>query len=190
MEDRRVQRSRDAIRTSFLALLKEKRLNKITVAEICRMANIGRGTFYLHYTDVYDLYGQIEDELCQGLYQLFESCYPTTTEENSRRLAEGLTLYVEENKDLFLLLVRSENNRSLQKLLATFYEKVILESQRLHPGADLAYESVEAIFAVSGIVGVLEQWLRGGMRYPRTAIADMLHAIMCKLNARPSAPCP
>lgn len=113
MNDRRTAKSKDAIRTCFLSLLKEKKLNKITVAEICRMADIGRGTFYLHYTDVYDLYGQIEDELCQGLYQLFESCYPTTDAENSRRLAEGLTLYVEENKDLFLLLVRSENNRSL-----------------------------------------------------------------------------
>ncbi len=187
MNDRRTAKSKDAIRACFLSLLKQKKLNKITVAEICRMADIGRGTFYLHYTDVYDLYGQIEDELCQGLYQLFESCYPTTDAENSRRLAEGLTLYVEENKDLFLLLVRSENNRSLQKLLAVFHEKVIMESRKLHPEANLEYEAVEAIFAVSGIVGVLEQWLRGGMRYPRAAIAGMLNAIMCKLNARPEA---
>lgn len=72
-------------------------------------------------------------------------------------------------------------------LLAVFYEKVIMESRKLHPEASLEYEAVEAIFAVSGIVGVLEQWLRGGMRYPRAAIAGMLHAIMCKLNARPEA---
>lgn len=45
MNDRRTTKSKDAIRTCFLSLLKEKKLNKITVAEICRMADIGRAPF-------------------------------------------------------------------------------------------------------------------------------------------------
>ena len=90
MEDRRIQKSKDAIQNSFFELLKEKSLNKITVAEICRMANVGRGTFYLHYMDVYDLYDKIESELYAGLYQLFEDAFPSTDTENSRKLSEGL----------------------------------------------------------------------------------------------------
>lgn len=171
MEDRRVQRSKEAIRECFLALLREKRLSKITVSEICRMANIGRGTFYLHYADVYDLYDSIEDELYQGLYQLFESCYPTTEAENSLRLAEGLTSYVEANKDIFLLLVGSENCRSLQKLLRVFHEKVVTETRRVDPDSNVDYEQIEAVFTVSGIVGVLEEWLKGGMIMPRGRVA-------------------
>ena len=183
MEDRRVQRSKEAIRECFLALLREKRLSKITVSEICRMANIGRGTFYLHYADVYDLYDSIEDELYQGLYQLFESCYPTTEADNSLRLAEGLTSYVEANKDIFLLLVGSENCRSLQKLLRVFHEKVVTETRRVDPDSNVDYEQIEAVFTVSGIVGVLEEWLKGGMIMPRGRVAAMLNRVMCKLNA-------
>lgn len=184
MEDRRVLKSKEAIRQCFLALLKDKKLKQVTVSEICRMANIGRGTFYLHYLDVYDLYDQIEAELYQGLYQLFESCYPTSDAENCRRLADGLTGYVAENKEIFLLLNQAVDGHSLQKLCAVFYEKAILENKTMNPSANPDYETVEAIFAVSGMVGVLERWLSGGMRISREWVAEMLNHILCKINAR------
>ncbi len=53
MEDRRNKKTEQLIKRVFLKLLKEKSLNKITVAEIARLADLGRGTFYLHYGDVY-----------------------------------------------------------------------------------------------------------------------------------------
>ena len=36
--------------------------DKITVTEICRRAEINRGTFYLHYMDVYDVLDDLIDE--------------------------------------------------------------------------------------------------------------------------------
>lgn len=183
MEDRRVQKSRDAIQSSFLALLGEKRLNKITVSEICRMANVGRGTFYLHYLDVYDLYDKIEGELYAGLYRLFEDAFPSTDRENSRKLSEALTGYVEQHKERFLLLTRVDNRHSLQRLQAVFNEKVQMENQRLNPLGNQQYETMEAIFVVSGMVGVLEQWLTDGMKIPRSEIAKNLDKILCKINA-------
>ena len=186
MEDRRIQKSKDAIQNSFFELLKEKSLNKITVAEICRMANVGRGTFYLHYMDVYDLYDKIEGELYAGLYQLFEDAFPSTDRENSRKLSEGLTSYIEQRKELFLLLIRADNSHSLQKLKAIFNEKVLLENRRLNPAGNLQYDTVEAIFVVSGMVGVLEQWLADGMKIPRAEIAAMLDRILCKVNIPPA----
>ena len=182
MIDRRVQKSEDAIQNSFFELLKEKNLNKITVAEICRRANIGRGTFYLHYIDVYDLYDKIESELYAGLLHLFEDAFPTTNKENSRKLSEDLTIYIEQNKELFLLLIRADNNHSLQKLKSIFNENVLLENRRLHTDGNLQYDAVESIFVVSGMVGVLEQWLADGMKIPRPEIATMLNQILCKIN--------
>ena len=182
MTDRRIQKSEDAIQNSFFELLKEKSLNKITVAEICRRANIGRGTFYLHYIDVYDLYDKIENNLYSGLLQLFEDAFPTTDKENSRRLSEGLTMYIEQNRELFLLLIRADNNHSLQKLKSIFNEKVLSENRRLHPVGNLEYDAVESIFVVSGMIGVLEQWLASGMKIPRSEIASMLDRILCKIN--------
>src|SRR5512146_975070 len=49
--DRRVQRTRQALREALLSLMKEKNYNAITVEEITAHANLGRTTFYLHYQD-------------------------------------------------------------------------------------------------------------------------------------------
>ena len=122
MEDRRAVRTKKAIRTAFLSLLEEKSLNQITVAELSRRADLGRGTFYLHYKDVYDLYEHIEDDLYGELVQIFDDSIPT----DSKRLlnfTQAITKYMEDNRDLFLLIVRSgPDGKALYKLKRIFGE--------------------------------------------------------------------
>ena len=61
--DQRVRVTRMLIRRSFLELLKQKPIQNISVREICEDAGINRGTFYSHYTDIYDLLHKIEEEM-------------------------------------------------------------------------------------------------------------------------------
>ncbi|MCW6009198.1 TetR/AcrR family transcriptional regulator [Micromonospora sp. CPCC 205371] len=49
--DRRVRRTRDAIHRALVALMLEKGYDAVTVADIINRADIGRSTFYTHYTD-------------------------------------------------------------------------------------------------------------------------------------------
>lgn len=65
--DLRVQKTRRAIIDAFLELRKEKSLNKITIAELSKKAVISKATFYLHYRDIYDLSGQLQDELISDI---------------------------------------------------------------------------------------------------------------------------
>lgn len=53
--DRRVQRTRQALRNALLELIQEKDYDSISVEEITQQANLGRATFYLHYKDKEDL---------------------------------------------------------------------------------------------------------------------------------------
>lgn len=182
MEDRRARKTKTAIQNSFLDLLKKTSLNKITVAEICRMADIGRGTFYLHYIDVYDLYDKVESEVSSGLYELFESAFPSTDRENSRKLAHDLTVYIESNRELFMLFAREDNRSSLQRITHRLSEKVILENRCIHPDENARYDAMESVFVVSGITGVLEEWLKGGMSASRDEVAAALDKILCKIN--------
>jgi AcrR family transcriptional regulator len=49
--DRRVQRTRNMLLDAFLDLMIEKGYEAITVQDVIDRANIGRSTFYLHFTD-------------------------------------------------------------------------------------------------------------------------------------------
>ena len=60
--DRRVKYTKMIIRETFINLLEKKSINKITVSEICKEADINRATFYRYYLDVYDLYDKVRDE--------------------------------------------------------------------------------------------------------------------------------
>jgi AcrR family transcriptional regulator len=49
--DRRVRRTRDAVRRALMALMLEKGYEAVTVADIIERADIGRSTFYTHFAD-------------------------------------------------------------------------------------------------------------------------------------------
>ncbi|MFZ0076289.1 MAG: TetR/AcrR family transcriptional regulator, partial [Exiguobacterium undae] len=57
--DLRVQKTQLLIRNAFLELIDEKGFTSMTVQNIADKAMIGRGTFYLHYKDKYDLMDQL-----------------------------------------------------------------------------------------------------------------------------------
>ena len=69
-ENQRTHKSENTKRhivTSFLSLMEEKPWEKISVIEICRKAEITRGTFYQYFSDIYDLVEQLEHSLLTDL---------------------------------------------------------------------------------------------------------------------------
>ena len=60
-EDRRIRKTKSSIKKAFTQLLKEKKLDKITIRDITTQADVNRGTFYLHYEDKYILLNDMED---------------------------------------------------------------------------------------------------------------------------------
>jgi AcrR family transcriptional regulator len=66
-KDLRVIKTKRAIQQAFERLLMTRPLSKITVTELAKEAEINKGTFYLHYTDIYDLYTQSLSEHLQML---------------------------------------------------------------------------------------------------------------------------
>ncbi|EPD49858.1 hypothetical protein HMPREF1208_01394 [Staphylococcus sp. HGB0015] len=65
--DRRVRKTKTAIKNAMITLLKTEKLDKITVNQIADVADINRATFYQHYLDKYDLLDQIEQEMIEQM---------------------------------------------------------------------------------------------------------------------------
>ena len=65
--DRRVRKTKRQLRLALMKLMSEKSVKDISVRELAAIADINRGTFYIHYKDVYDLLSSLEDELADGL---------------------------------------------------------------------------------------------------------------------------
>ncbi|MCV0394734.1 MAG: TetR/AcrR family transcriptional regulator [Rhizobiaceae bacterium] len=70
--DRRVARTRTALADALVALIRRKPYDEITVEDILVEANVGRATFYAHFTSKDDLLARSLDRLRALLVAAFE----------------------------------------------------------------------------------------------------------------------
>ena len=62
-EYRSAARSRRLIRDAYVNLMQEKPIDKISISDIVREADLNRGTFYAHYSNPMDVFMEIADEI-------------------------------------------------------------------------------------------------------------------------------
>lgn len=111
--DRRSKYSIQAIRTALFRLLKEKELPSITVTEICRLADINRGTFYKYYKDVPDLYAQIETSIAEESYLIIkENCLDNFS---IKELIPNILNFIVDNDDFNCLIAKTRQEPSLSE---------------------------------------------------------------------------
>src|SRR5688572_15174255 len=83
--DRRIQRTRQSLRTALLELIKKKGYDAISIEEITECANVGRATFYLHYKDKEDLlleeFSEMANEKVQVLSEIPFSAWLPSQED-------------------------------------------------------------------------------------------------------------
>ena len=77
-EDRRVRKTKKQLRGALTSLLLEKDISRVTVRDVADLADVNRGTFYAHYSDVYDLLHQLEDDLLRRLDDVAAATTPAS----------------------------------------------------------------------------------------------------------------
>lgn len=170
--DRRVRRTRSLLLQGLIQLMGEKDVKDISVKELSDLADINRGTFYLHYNDVYDLLSKIEEELFQEFNEILER---DLTMNGSRSVIPRPILF-----DLFVFL---DHNRALARVLIgphgdmAFVNRLKeLVKEKLRMLMDNAEHTAEHFdyfysFMVSGCIGVIECWLNQQSPVPPEEIA-------------------
>ena len=61
--DRRVRKTKAQLRAGLARLMQKKSIKEITVKELVEEVDINRSTFYLHYTDIYQMLESIESRI-------------------------------------------------------------------------------------------------------------------------------
>ena len=77
--DRRVQRTRELLHKALIELISERSYGAITIQDIVDRANVGRTTFYLHYSSKDDLFMSCHEAIVSEFH--FGPRYPRSREE-------------------------------------------------------------------------------------------------------------
>lgn len=99
--DARVRYTRRVLKESFLTLLREKPVNRITVKEVCELAQLNRATFYAHYSDCFALLEAIEQELLEA----FGQSLSLISSFDVRALINAIYTMVEQNENACRVLI-------------------------------------------------------------------------------------
>ena len=104
-KDRRVRKTQKLLQDCLAELMKTKKVRDISVRELTEMADLNRGTFYLHYKDVFDLLEKTENGMIEELERLM---YRPREADMAVRLSETLAdifHLVQENAGLVEILL-------------------------------------------------------------------------------------
>jgi AcrR family transcriptional regulator len=174
--DRRIQRTRQALRKALVELIEEKGYDAISVEEITQRANLGRATFYLHYKDKEDILLEEFNEKVSDQVRLiseipavlWETEEPNIGDYKDKKVIFPLLMifrHAAENADFYRAMLRGETS----KRIATRINEIIVQSyyeitEKKFPDLQsslpegVSYELI-AVFFSGAFLSILAWWL-------------------------------
>lgn len=192
--DRRVRRTRQTLHETLMRLTVERGYDEITVADIAAAANVGRSTFYAHFTDKDDLLRSAVGTLRSALMQ--EHATAGSGDDGPDRMlgfSRFMTAHLAEQRVLYRALMRGRAG----PILLDFIRHALCDIVRaeLAPGMKTTTASLDdeliVQFLVGGYMSVLTWWLdRGGKEPPGVIEAGFRQMALNGLSMKsaPSAP--
>ncbi len=179
-EDRRVRKTKQAMYDALALLLSEKPLNSISVREIAELADINRGTFYLHYRDVYDMVDQLQEEIFERFNSIVDSHESdSNSEEELFPFLEELFSLLRDNARLARVLIGKNGNAAfVDKLKQTVRDKCFANARKALGVKDVERFDYFYQYIVSGCIGIFSAWLNGGMRDTPTEMALLTESLI------------
>lgn len=174
-QDARIRYTKMVIQTNFISLLKEKPLNKITVKEICALAEINRATFYKYYADAYDLMDKIEDALLKELQETVQHSLKDGINKTLVQILEKM----KENGQLYMTLF-SKNGDPLfpMKIFQMCYNETASHINRQFPKLPNHQKTWMYLYAAQGSCGILNYWISSEMEQSPEEVAGFIEDLI------------
>ena len=162
-EDRRTRRTKKNMTNALSTLLLEKPLKSITVREIAELADINRGTFYLHYKDVFDMAEKVLNEFFEKFNEIVCAHEPTKNSETLFPLLMNIFELMTENADLARCMLGKHGDAAfVDKLKNVIREKCFVHLKELFYFDNEDEWNYYYNFIISGCIGLISAWLEEG----------------------------
>lgn len=162
--DRRVIRTKKAIRNAFAQLLLIKDMEDITVKDIADLADINRKTFYSYYSGVYRIVEEIENEIVETFKATVRDVPFQTLVEEPYLLFSKLSAIINEDMDFYEPLMKANRNASLVTKVGDMLKQMVKESYAPQSRIDESSFNIMVDFTFSGMFSVYQSWFNSSRR--------------------------
>lgn len=172
--DRRVLKTKRAIRNAFAKLMVEKDINDITVMELSETADINRKTFYNYYSGVYQVVEDIENDIISSYERLLGDVQFRESMNAPYQLFERFSQLINMDPEFFGYLLTMNGNIALITRIMT----LIKDKTREKMTSQLAIEDYKADimidFVLSGMLSVYQHWFSSDRSVPSEEVAQII----------------
>lgn len=178
--DRRVIKTKRAIKNAFARLLSEKDINDITISDIAAVADINRKTFYNYYAGVHEVIDEIENDIISHVDEALTEIDFKNSLNTPYMIFEKLTAVINTDMDFFGYLLSMNSNVSLSskivELLTAKVKAILLKY------LDAAEDDLDLMlaFMISGMMTVYTRWFNSDRSEPIELISRRVNILAFK----------
>lgn len=180
-QDRRVQRTRYALRDALISLLVEGGWDELSVQDLCERANVGRSTFYMHYRNKEELLAGGLNDLRGALRE--QARKATKGCHGGLSFVRGLIEHVHQQRQLFRALIGRRSGHVVQ----TRFREMVLQLARDDLSRLVAVQwrrDATAHYVAGALVELLAWWVEGQCARPADQIERLFHEFTTPAIAR------
>lgn len=181
LTDRRIKKSKKAIKDTFLLLMQEKDVREITITEIVKAADLNRGTFYNNFQYKEDILDEIMEDVMKDFILSYREPYQHKETLNIKDLTSStikIFEHVAAHKNFYSLIVKST-------VWFTFQLRICHELKRL-PLQDLMNSKQSTTINIElftnyqahAILGMIIEWIHDEFNYSPEYMAEQLIQIL------------
>ena len=153
-------RSKRLIYEALADMLQEKPLEKITVSDLVRRADINRGTFYAHFVDIPDVINHILDQYLEKISSAFQQ-EALPIEQWPSVLIRQLQSIFEEDSELTMKLASSPLSTHIEQRLSKLMLDYLVTFHPQIPQISQEDFVQKLRFCARGLAGMYHDWYSG-----------------------------
>jgi AcrR family transcriptional regulator len=167
-QDRRIRKTRVAIRSALKRLLQQHRIDQFTIKDIAEEADIGYTTFFRHFTSKEAALSDLADSVAADL---LSQTLPLVSTADSRESCLALCRYIEANRPVWEALLTGGAAGFVRAALASN----TLQRSNEWPASQPWIPADTGMYLATGmVVEVLTWWLTHAAGLTPEAVAEIM----------------
>lgn len=169
-DSRRVRMTKKILKDALLELMEDKHISRISIKEICELADVNRSTFYAHYDSQFDLLDEIEKDIVHETPRI--NLYSDAPIQGElRKFFE----YLEDNKRVCRILFKSSSPQQLETAILDKIFGKTTEKPQWITGLDLHNPvHIKMLMSAFGGLAMVEKWISGEFDCSADELADAI----------------
>ncbi|TKC18831.1 TetR/AcrR family transcriptional regulator [Robertmurraya kyonggiensis] len=179
--DRRILKSKQALKDALLSLMKEKDFKEITITDIVKLADLNRGTFYKNYQYKEDILEELIDDIITDLTNSYREPYKSIDNFDIKNLTSSAIKifdHVSKYGSFYTLIVKSTNLSGFQNKICEVIKNLALQDLFNQHVSSKINREIQASYHAYAIFGMIIEWVNQGFSYSSNYMAEQLLEIL------------